>query len=69
MRDSHSTDKDKSSILRLSLMALALIAGGLFVMIQDDNQAASPQKASQKAMTAELPFGSTVFAAASGNGR
>jgi len=52
MRDSQSTDKDKSSILRLSLTALALIAGGLFLMMQDDSLAGSPQKIPQKTVTA-----------------
>jgi len=50
MRD--SPDKDKSSILRLSLTALALIAGGLFLMMQEDSLAGSPQKIPQKTVTA-----------------
>jgi hypothetical protein len=54
MRDSHSTDKDKSSILRLSLTALALIAGGLFLMMQDGSLAGSPQNTPQRAVTAAL---------------
>lgn len=43
MRDSHANDKDRFSFLRLSLMALGLMAGGLFLMMQDGSQAASPQ--------------------------
>lgn len=39
-----SPDTDRSSVLRLSLTALALIAVGLFVMAQDDSQAESAQK-------------------------
>jgi hypothetical protein len=49
-----SLDKDKSSILRLSLTALALIAGGLFLMTQDDSLAGSPRKTSQKSVTVPL---------------
>lgn len=48
MRDSRFPDlpplskKDGPSTIRLSLLALALIAGGLFVMMQDDSRAESP---------------------------
>jgi hypothetical protein len=41
---SDSPVQEKSSVLRLSLTALALIAGGLFLMMQDGSQAWSPQK-------------------------
>jgi hypothetical protein len=49
---SDSPDKDKSSILRLSLTALALIAGGLFLMMRDGSLAGSPQKTPQTAAIA-----------------
>ena len=38
-----SSGNDRSSVLRLSLTALALIAGGLFLLMQDDSLAGSPQ--------------------------
>lgn len=48
MRDSRFSDlpsfskKEGPSTFRLSLVALALVAGGLFVMMQDDTRAESP---------------------------
>lgn len=36
---SASSNKEGYSVLRLSLTALALIAGGLFLTMQDDSQA------------------------------
>jgi hypothetical protein len=37
--DKPSSPNEGHSVLRLSLTALALIAGGLFLMMQDDSQA------------------------------